>query len=111
MFDVVVPDLLVVMGDQDVLTKKNCHGAPALVIEILSPATAARDRTKKRVLYERCGVREYWVVDPRGDAITVHRRSGDRFDKPVVFRASEAQTLETPLLPGFSLPLTPYFRD
>ncbi|MDP2053860.1 MAG: Uma2 family endonuclease, partial [Acidobacteriota bacterium] len=53
-FDVVEPDLLVVTNDQrGILTKRNIRGAPALVIEILSPGSSARDKRTKRALYER----------------------------------------------------------
>ena len=62
-YDVVEPDLLVVLGDQqDILTDKNVRGAPGLVIEILSPGTRQRDQTLKRQLFDREGVREYWMI-------------------------------------------------
>src|SRR5262245_5980284 len=72
-FDVVEPDVLVVLGDQhEILTEQNVRGAPAIVIEILSPGTSRRDRGIKRDLYERGGVREYWIVDPVRNSIQVH---------------------------------------
>ena len=49
------------------------RGAPDLVIEVLSPSTAQRDRLEKRVLYARSGVRVHWLVDPEDRSIT--RRS------------------------------------
>jgi Uma2 family endonuclease len=59
-YDVVEPDLLVVAGDQlDILTTKNVQGAPAIVVEILSPGTRKVDEQVKRRLFERGGVREY----------------------------------------------------
>lgn len=74
-FDVVEPDVLVVTNDQrEILTKRNVRGAPALVIEILSPDSSPRDKRSKRALYERAGVREYWVVDPASDCISVPAR-------------------------------------
>ena len=60
---VVQPDLLVVCDDKK-LDDKGCRGAPDLVIEILSPATASKDCILKRALYEKHGVREFWLVDP-----------------------------------------------
>ena len=69
--DVVEPDLLVLLSDQgDILTHQNVRGAPALVVEVLSPGTRKRDRTIKHRLYDRAGVREYWLVDPDGMSIT-----------------------------------------
>ena len=56
------PDMMVVC-DPDKLRKDGVHGAPDLVVEILSPSTARYDRGRKKNIYERNGVREYWIVD------------------------------------------------
>lgn len=78
---VVQPDLVVVC-DPAKLDDAGCRGAPDWVIEILSPATTARDRVEKRDLYEKHGVGEYWVLDPNSGGLTLHRRKdlSDRFD-------------------------------
>ena len=58
-----IPDLMVVCDPS--IIKSNCvHGAPDLVVEILSPSTQRHDRFTKFCLYQRAGVREYWIVDP-----------------------------------------------
>ena len=63
--DIVQPDLLVVLSSRShVFTPTKVKGAPDLLVEILSPSTADYDRTRKKELYERSGVREYWIVDP-----------------------------------------------
>ena len=73
--DVVEPDLLVVLGNQqDILTEKHIDGAPGLVVEIHSPGTRKRDQTLKRDLFDRQGVREYWMVDPDVNRVMVYRR-------------------------------------
>ena len=74
--DVVQPDLLFVSRERGHLLSggDNVQGAPDLVIEILSPATADRDRGYKRKLYGRHGVTEYWLVDPIGESISIHRQ-------------------------------------
>ena len=77
-WDVVEPDLVFVAADQlDILTEPNIQGAPALVVEILSPSTRRRDLGIKRQLFDRGGVREYWVVDPKAYELTVYRRAPD----------------------------------
>ena len=65
---VVEPDITVVC-DRDKLDSKGCKGAPDMVVEILSPSTQRHDRLTKFNLYQRAGVREYWIVDPANQAV------------------------------------------
>lgn len=111
-YDVVEPDLLVVLGDQqDILTQKHVQGAPGLVIEILSPSTRKRDLTLKRRLFEREGVREYWIVDPDRNSIAVYRCDADgTMPLAATLEARNAEKLTTPLLPGWELTLERFFR-
>ena len=75
-FTVVQPDIVVVC-DKLKLDERGCNGPPDLVIEILSPATAAKDMKIKRDLYERHGIREYWLVHPTDKTIMVYRMGVD----------------------------------
>ena len=68
---VLQPDLLVVC-DQNKVDRHGVHGAPDLIIEILSPDTAQYDRLVKFNLYQRAGVREYWIVDPAARMASVY---------------------------------------
>lgn len=110
-WDVVEPDLVFVAADQlDILTEPNIQGAPALVVEILSPSTRKRDLGIKRQLFDRGGVREYWLVDPKACDLTVYRRMPDGgFPKTEQVSASDDATLRSPLLPGFTLSLAKLF--
>ncbi len=112
-FDIVEPDLLYISHEraEKILTHKHVRGAPDLVIEISSPSTRRRDELKKRRLYERCDVTEYWVVDPDIDAVRVYRRDGDRFGRAVELRLEAGDTLTTPLLPGLTRSLDKVFQD
>ena len=78
------------------------HEAPELVIEVLSPGSVneRRDREAKLQLYSRRGVSEYWIVDWRLRSIDVYRR--DEAQLHYVGTLLETDTLESPLLPGFS---------
>ncbi len=67
---VVQPDICVIC-DKQKLDRRGCLGAPDLVIEILSPATAQKDLNEKYFLYEENGVFEYWIVQPHDGTITV----------------------------------------
>lgn len=111
-YDIVEPDLLVVTGDQiDILTEKNVQGPPALVIEVLSKGTRKRDAQIKRRLFERTGVREYWLVDPELDAVQVFRPTGEgRLARVVELTAEDRDVLTTPLLPGCQIDLRELFR-
>ena len=60
---VVQPDISVIC-DEAKLSEKGCTGPPELVIEVVSPSGASRDQIKKRRLYEKKGVAEYWIVHP-----------------------------------------------
>ena len=64
------PDLSVIC-DPDKLDKYGCKGAPDLIIEILSPSTQRHDRLVKYDLYQRAGVKEYWMVDPNYQTVQV----------------------------------------
>ncbi len=106
--DVAQPDILFVSnGRANIVNEANLQGAPDLVVEILSPATAQHDREYKRTLYSRHGVREYWLVDPEEDVVEVWTES----ETGLVLAATYQQgdTLASPLLQGLSIPLEAIF--
>jgi Uma2 family endonuclease len=109
--DVVEPDLLFVAGDQtEILTPANVQGAPALVVEIFSKSTRKKDAQIKRRLYDRTGVREYWLVDPELDLVQVFRRGDDgRLARVAELTAEDGHTLTTPLLDGCAIDLRALF--
>lgn len=102
---VVQPDLLFVSRDRQGIIdpQGGVHGAPDLVIEILSPATAGRDRVVKRKLYGKYGVREYWIVDPDAKSIEVLLPQHSGLETWRVFPCGSALT--SPLLDGLHLPV------
>ena len=112
-WDVVEPDLLFVACDQsNILTEKNIQGSPALVVEVLSKSTRKRDAQIKRRLFERAGVREYWLVDPELDTVQVFRTSPEgRLARVVELTAEDGGVLTTPLLPGCEIDLRALLRS
>ncbi len=80
---VVQPDILVVCNPEKI-TERNVRGAPDWIIEVLSPATARHDHLTKRALYERAGVREYWLVHPVDRVVTVYTLKDGRFGRPEI---------------------------
>jgi Uma2 family endonuclease len=111
-FDVVEPDLLFIAADQrEIVTEKHVRGAPAIVIEILSAGTRKVDEKIKYRLFERAGVREYWLVDPELDVVQIYRRAADgTLPRAAELTAEAGETLTTPLLPGLAVPLADLFR-
>ena len=107
--DVVQPDLLFVSNERAhlLLGGDNVRGAPDLVVEILSPSTAGQDRTLKRALYFKHGVKEYWLVDPDARTVTVLRLGEDAFEVEAIY--GEGQTMSSPTLTGFSVGLNEIF--
>jgi Uma2 family endonuclease len=109
-FDIVQPDVLFVSNEHFDMLKQSLHHAPDLAVEILSPSTRATDEGEKRLAYERFGVREYWIVDPEFDRVTVYRRdSRGLFQVAARLGGQVHEPLTTPLLPGFSLELDELF--
>ena len=80
---VVQPDILVVCNPAK-LNERNVRGAPDWIIEVLSPATARHDHLTKRALYERAGVREYWLVHPVDRVITVYTLKDGQYGGPEI---------------------------
>ena len=107
--NVLQPDLLFVSREREHLLRdgQKVQGPPDLVVEILSPSTAERDRGSKLALYSRYGVTEYWVVDPVAETVQIHRLQGGRLVPTRSFGREE--TLRSPLLPGLELHLDDIF--
>jgi Uma2 family endonuclease len=80
---VVQPDVLVVC-DSAKLDRRGVRGAPDFVVEVLSPATASHDHVLKRRVYERAGVKEYWLVHPTDRIVTIYRLLDGEYGKPDV---------------------------
>ena len=81
---VVQPDLMVVC-DKSKVDRHGVHGAPDLVIEILSPSSRGNDRLRKYSLYEKAGIREYWIVDPDTRSVAVHTLTEGAYGSPDFF--------------------------
>lgn len=115
--DVVQPDILVVCDPTKLLSGQYVRGAPDLVVEILSPSTSKKDLHEKFELYEREGVREYWVVEPRAKWLQKFVLGADgRYGTPLVFetegRLSERlSAAPSTVLEGFAFNLAGIFRE
>ena len=88
-FTVVQPDVVVVCNRQKI-EKRGITGAPDLVVEVLSEYTAYKDETEKFWLYERHGVKEYWIINPEAQYVNIYQLgSNGHYNKPLHYRMHE----------------------
>lgn len=105
--NVVEPDLAIIC-DPSKLRTFGCFGAPDWVIEILSPWTSRRDLAEKHALYERHGVKEYWVIDPGNRYVHAYVLGSDgKYAKPVLHVGTA--TAASAVCPGFEMNLEELF--
>ena len=78
---VVQPDLMIVC-DREKIDRRGIHGAPDLVVEILSDSTRRNDQLVKYRMYQKAGVREYWVIDPEMRLLLVHTLEDGQYSSP-----------------------------
>lgn len=105
---VVQPDLVVVCR-RERLDGRGCLRAPDLVVEILSPLTSSKDSVKKFNLYEREGVREYWVVRPDEQTVAVFKLGPDnRYGRPDMYTAEDK--IKVSIFDSFVIDLQDIFR-
>ncbi|HAG06564.1 MAG: hypothetical protein XD69_1192 [Clostridia bacterium 62_21] len=103
------PDIIFIARERmKIIEPQRINGAPDLVVEILSPATAYYDLRKKFKVYERCGVREYWIVDPEEKSVQVFVPRDGKF---VLDQEAEGTgEVSSRVLPGFTVRLESIFE-
>ena len=88
-----VPDVMVVC-DRDKIRRDGVYGAPDLVVEVLSPSTMRNDRMRKKEVYQACGVREYWLVDPENRTIEQYLLQDGKLELNMVYASCRDDELE-----------------
>ncbi|MBC8182128.1 Uma2 family endonuclease [candidate division KSB1 bacterium] len=103
------PDIVFVLQDNyEIITDININGAPDLVIEILSPSTKANDRIFKKQIYEKFGVKEYWIVDPENETVEIWVLKNHKFI--LDSKAGKSQTFKSQILKGLEINLSEIFN-
>lgn len=93
--DYLEPDILFVRQDRmGIVTDRGVEAAPDLVVEVLSPATASRDRRLKRDRYAFFGVPEYWLVDPTARRFEIYRLDEGRLNVQIATETFDWQPVE-----------------
>lgn len=106
---VVQPDILVVC-DKNKLDERGCNGAPDLIIEISSPSTSKNDLTRKFDLYQKHGVKEYWIIHPAEQTLFVYKREEDGlYGKPDRYAGDDKVLV--PLLGDLQIDLGEVFAE
>jgi len=107
--NVVQPDITVICEPKKI-TPRGCYGAPDWVIEILSPYTSKKDLREKFDLYEKHGIREYWVVDPGNRYVHVYTldKNGE-YGEPEIF--VEQGEIKSTVCEEFSIELNAIFPE
>ncbi|WP_423227521.1 Uma2 family endonuclease [Paenibacillus filicis] len=100
------PDLSVICS-KDQLSKNGCQGAPALIIEVLSPSTALKDFNEKFNLYQSYGVQEYWIVDPGNRTVYVNTLKDGSYSIRHLYM--EQETIQSILFKDLQIPINTLF--
>lgn len=95
------PDIIFLRTDQVTRRMTRFQGPPPLVVEIVSESSKRYDRETKMADYERCGVTEFWLIDPDRKGAWFYQGVGGRFREIAV----EGDTFRSLVLPGFELSL------
>ncbi len=102
------PDIVFIPKQrQEIIKDDGIYGAPDLVVEILSPSTAYYDLRKKFRIYEKYGVREYWIVDPEMGSVEVYFNEQGHFS--LTGKAEGKGEVESTVLKGFKVTLDEVF--
>lgn len=104
----VEPDLVVVC-DKSKIREKRIVGVPDLIVEILSPSTAKKDKIIKYNRYQRAGVKEYWIVDPSNEAVDVYVLEQTEFKHAGTYFKEDL--IPVRLFAGFEIALSNVFGD
>ncbi len=105
--DVYQPDIIFISKENADIIRENIDGAPDLVVEILSPSNAYHDLRHKWRIYERYGVKEYWIVDPMASSIEILENRKGEFQR--ISRAFETGEVQSKLLRGLKVDLATVF--
>lgn len=104
---VVQPDVVYISPERRSIIQRHIAGTPDLLVEVLSPGTARRDRSEKLRLYAEVGVREYWIVDPLSEHIEFLINEGGVFKVTLAENDRYASTVFSEI----QIDLAAFWRD
>lgn len=108
--NVVEPDVIFISNENsDIITEDNIQGSPDLLVEIVSPSTERNDREKKKAVYEKFGVKEYWIVDPEKEEVEIYTLVQNKYR--LFDCINKESTLSSSVINGFSIEAKQLFID
>ena len=106
---VVQPDILVICDNDKIDKEGRYKGVPTLVVEILSESTRSKDMLKKLDLYRHCGVREYWLADPKNKLVHIYILEKNEITDSMVFQKDAQEYAESAYFDGLKVSLKDVF--
>ncbi|MBI4930603.1 MAG: Uma2 family endonuclease [Bacteroidetes bacterium] len=104
----VQPDILFISKERvHIITEKNIQGAPDLAVEIVSPSTKHYDTVEKKNLYQRFGVKEYWIVFPEEERVIIFSLKNGAYH--LLRTYTKADVLHSQTFSAFKIELTKIF--
>lgn len=104
------PDIVFISKERkEIIRRDGIYGPPDLVIEILSPSTASYDIREKFRVYERSGVKEYWIVDPDMNSIEIYSNEKEHFS--LITKVEGSGRAGSSLLKGFEIDIEEIFKS
>lgn len=108
---VVQPDILVICDKENINSKGQYKGVPTLVVEVFSPSTRSKDMLIKLDLYKRCGVREYWLVDPQNDQVLVYELDNKDIVNVKTYQKKAGNYVDSAYFNGLNVNLDELFAE
>jgi Uma2 family endonuclease len=106
--NVVQPDIAVIC-DLSKLDDRGCLGAPDFIIEITSPSTGKRDAKEKYALYEKYGVKEYWIVFPEEKLVYQYVLNNNKYEQKGIY--ADDEKISPHIFPDLDIDLNYVFED
>ena len=93
------PDLVFISAEKkNIITNRGIEGVPDLIIEIISPSNVFTDRNRKKKVYQKIGVREYWIVDPANHTLEIYKHDQPDADVPHLYLVKEGEVSSSVLV-------------
>ena len=103
------PDISIIC-DKSKIDETGCNGAPEMIIEIISPSSIKKDRFVKFNLYEKAGVKEYWIVEPDQKLVSVFLfQKNEKFSRPEMYTDEDGITVS--IFPDLIIDLSAVFTS